>query len=159
MATHCTLGVMDILPKTDFPDIRKNCIVESNQGNVMLLPRERKLTRFYVQISNEYAKQGQMSAEQIDLKEIMEQGHFIALHARIELLWLVVVLQDWATISREIFYSKSDISRRRCCSNVVPFCSLLLSILSKYWYVLDTHSPKVGMNMSMQDGEPFWLTN
>lgn len=73
MATHCKIGVMDILPKTDFPDIRKNCMIESNQGNLLVLPREKKLARFYVPISDEHAKEGQISAEQIDLKAIMER--------------------------------------------------------------------------------------
>lgn len=73
MATHCKIGVMDILPKTDFPDIRKNCMIESNQGNLLMLPREKKLARFYVPISDEHAKQGQISAERIDLKAIMER--------------------------------------------------------------------------------------
>lgn len=77
MATHCKIGVMDILPKTDFPDIRKNCMIESNQGNLLMLPREKKLARFYVPISDEHAKQGQISAERIDLKAIMERAKAI----------------------------------------------------------------------------------
>ena len=64
---------MDILPKTDFPDIRKNCMIESNHGNLLMLPREQKLARFYVPISDEHAKQGQLSVEQIDLEAIMER--------------------------------------------------------------------------------------
>lgn len=73
MATHCKIGVMDILPKTDFPDIRLNCMIESKQGNLLTLPRENKLARFYVPLSDEHAEQGQTSAEQIDLKVIMER--------------------------------------------------------------------------------------
>lgn len=73
MATHCKIGVMDILPKTDFPDIRLNCMIESKQGNLLTLPRENKLARFYVPISDEHAEQGQISVEKIDLKVIMER--------------------------------------------------------------------------------------
>lgn len=48
-------------------------MIESNQGNLLMLPREKKLARFYVPISDEHAKEGQISAEQIDLKTIMER--------------------------------------------------------------------------------------
>ena len=43
-----SLGVMDAVPKTNFPDIRKVCVVHSAQGTIMAVPRERKLVRFYI---------------------------------------------------------------------------------------------------------------
>ncbi|KAB8261465.1 hypothetical protein BDV32DRAFT_137326 [Aspergillus pseudonomiae] len=36
------------VPKTDFPDIRKVCVIRSAQGTVMAIPREGKLVRLYV---------------------------------------------------------------------------------------------------------------
>ncbi|KAL3421188.1 phenol hydroxylase [Phlyctema vagabunda] len=45
-----TWGVMDMVPKTNFPDIRKVFVVHSAVGTVMGVPREDKLVRFYVSI-------------------------------------------------------------------------------------------------------------
>ncbi|KAJ5230425.1 2-polyprenyl-6-methoxyphenol hydroxylase [Penicillium chrysogenum] len=44
-------GVVDCLPITDFPDVRKRCIIKSHGGNIMIIPRERKVVRFYIQLS------------------------------------------------------------------------------------------------------------
>lgn len=39
---------MNLVPKTDFPDIRKVFVVHSSVGTVMGVPRENKLVRFYI---------------------------------------------------------------------------------------------------------------
>ncbi|KAK7424034.1 hypothetical protein QQX98_000644 [Neonectria punicea] len=44
-------GVMDIIPKTDFPDIRMRCAIHSAEsGSLMIIPRENKLVRLYIQL-------------------------------------------------------------------------------------------------------------
>jgi phenol 2-monooxygenase len=45
-------GVMDVLPVTDFPDIRVKCAIHSaTQGNILIIPREGGyLVRFYVEL-------------------------------------------------------------------------------------------------------------
>lgn len=50
-------GVMDALAVTDFPDIRTKCSIQSEQGNILLIPREGGyLFRMYVDL-------GEVSAE------------------------------------------------------------------------------------------------
>ena len=45
-------GVLDIVPITNFPDIRMRCAIHSaNCGSVMLIPRENKLVRLYIQLN------------------------------------------------------------------------------------------------------------
>lgn len=45
--------MVDIIPKSDFPDIRKNCVIRSKKyGNMMMIPRENRIVRFYVQLLN-----------------------------------------------------------------------------------------------------------
>jgi phenol 2-monooxygenase len=46
-------GVMDVLPSTDFPDIRYKCIIKSaTEGNILLIPREGgHLVRIYVELN------------------------------------------------------------------------------------------------------------
>ncbi|KAI1398908.1 FAD binding domain protein [Hypoxylon fuscum] len=46
--TDTTWGVIDMVPKTNFPDIRKVFVVHSNRGTVMGVPRESRLVRFYI---------------------------------------------------------------------------------------------------------------
>ncbi|KAF2877269.1 phenol 2-monooxygenase [Massariosphaeria phaeospora] len=45
-------GVLDIIPITDFPDIRMRCAVHSaSSGSLMVIPRENKLVRLYIQLN------------------------------------------------------------------------------------------------------------
>ncbi|EJF56271.1 thioredoxin-like protein [Dichomitus squalens LYAD-421 SS1] len=46
-------GVVDIVPDTDFPDIRNWTFIHSNQGTLMNIPREGDLIRFYIQLSSD----------------------------------------------------------------------------------------------------------
>ncbi len=45
-------GVMDVLAVTDFPDIRKKCVIQSaGEGNILIIPREGGyLVRIYVEM-------------------------------------------------------------------------------------------------------------
>jgi len=47
-------GVMDMVPKTNFPDIRKKSALRSKAGNILIIPREgenNNLTRFYIELA------------------------------------------------------------------------------------------------------------
>jgi phenol 2-monooxygenase len=49
--TDTVWGVMDIYPKTNFPDIRRKCTIHSAAGNLLIIPREGgSLVRFYMQL-------------------------------------------------------------------------------------------------------------
>lgn len=50
MTSKIMLGVMDIILKTSFPDIRKVAVIHSLKGTVMSVPLEDRLVRFYIQI-------------------------------------------------------------------------------------------------------------
>lgn len=41
---------MDLVPDTNFPDIRHKCLVQSNHGSVFVIPREKDIIRLYVQL-------------------------------------------------------------------------------------------------------------
>ena len=52
-STDYIWGVLDIVPITDFPDIRMRCAIHSaDQGSVMVIPRENKLVRLYIQLTS-----------------------------------------------------------------------------------------------------------
>lgn len=51
-STDFIWGVLDIVPITDFPDIRMRCAIHSaNSGSIMVIPRENKLVRLYIQLT------------------------------------------------------------------------------------------------------------
>jgi phenol 2-monooxygenase len=51
-STDFIWGVLDIVPITDFPDIRMRCAIHSaSSGSVMVIPRENKLVRLYIQLT------------------------------------------------------------------------------------------------------------
>ena len=44
-------GVMDVYPRTNFPDIRKKATLRSTAGNLLIIPREGgSLARFYIEL-------------------------------------------------------------------------------------------------------------
>lgn len=44
-------GVLDAIPQSNFPDIRSRCAIHSaDKGSIMIIPREKGLVRFYVQL-------------------------------------------------------------------------------------------------------------
>ncbi|KAF2811038.1 2-polyprenyl-6-methoxyphenol hydroxylase [Mytilinidion resinicola] len=50
-STDAVWGVMDIYPRTNFPDIRKKALLYSDHGNLLIIPREGgSLVRFYVKL-------------------------------------------------------------------------------------------------------------
>ncbi|KAK5206131.1 hypothetical protein LTR41_008000 [Exophiala xenobiotica] len=50
-STDFVWGVLDMVPITDFPDIRKRCSIHSvNEGSIMVIPREKGIVRFYTQL-------------------------------------------------------------------------------------------------------------
>lgn len=52
-STDAVWGVMDMIPRTNFPDFRKKSTVRSRSGNVLIIPREgdnNNLTRFYIEL-------------------------------------------------------------------------------------------------------------
>lgn len=51
-STDYIWGVLDIVPITDFPDIRMRCAIHSAEsGSIMVIPRENKLVRLYIQLT------------------------------------------------------------------------------------------------------------
>lgn len=50
-STNYIWGVIDAVPKSNFPDIRARCAIHSqNSGSVMVIPREAGLVRLYIQL-------------------------------------------------------------------------------------------------------------
>ena len=50
--TDYVWGVIDFTPDTDFPDIRNKCVIHSNNGTCMVIPREDDKIRLYIQLDS-----------------------------------------------------------------------------------------------------------
>lgn len=48
--TNYIWGVIDLVPDTDFPDIRNRTAIHSNNGSCMVIPREGDKVRLYIQL-------------------------------------------------------------------------------------------------------------
>jgi phenol 2-monooxygenase len=48
--TNYIWGVVDLVPDTDFPDIRNRTAIHSNNGSCMVIPREGDKVRLYIQL-------------------------------------------------------------------------------------------------------------
>ncbi|KAI6107750.1 FAD binding domain-containing protein, partial [Pisolithus croceorrhizus] len=51
--TNYVWGVVDMVPDTDFPDIRHRAAIHSTNGSLMIIPRENDKVRLYVQLPGE----------------------------------------------------------------------------------------------------------
>lgn len=70
--TNKHFGVIDIIPFSDFPDIRISCVIHSPSGSVMTLPREGGLVRLYVQLAQPSITEGDFDRSKVTADDIMK---------------------------------------------------------------------------------------
>lgn len=130
-------GVIDIVPLTDFPDIRQSCAIHSAEhGSIMTVPREGRLVRFYVQLADLKAAS---KNERFDTSNIKEDALIGAARKILHPYKLDYKVCDWWSVYR--------IGQR-----VAPNFSYKNRVFLA-GDAVHTHSPKMGqgMNVSMQD--------
>ena len=133
--TDYVWGVLDIVPITDFPDIRMRCAIHSAEsGSVMVIPRENKLVRLYIQLSEVNSDGRQIDRSKISPETILKAAQKIMTPYK-----LTYDYCDWWTayqIGQRVGTSFSCDDRIFLAGDAVH-----------------THSPKAGqgMNVSMQD--------
>ncbi|KAK5550625.1 hypothetical protein LTR46_011372 [Exophiala xenobiotica] len=137
-STDYIWGVLDIVPITDFPDIRMRCAIHSaSDGSVMVIPRENKLVRLYIQLTTTEKVGGggaRADRSKITPQTILEAAQRIIAPYKIDYRKL-----DWWTayqIGQRVGTQFSAHERIFVAGDAVH-----------------THSPKAGqgMNVSMQD--------
>ncbi|KAJ6164640.1 hypothetical protein N7470_003312 [Penicillium chermesinum] len=136
-STDYIWGVLDIIPITDFPDIRQRCAIHSaSHGSVMVIPRENKLVRLYIQLqATEHETGGRKADRSWITPEVILQSAQRILHP----YKLDYTYCDWWTgyqIGQRVGNEFSLKERVFLAGDAVH-----------------THSPKAGqgMNVSMQD--------
>ncbi|CAK7222269.1 hypothetical protein SBRCBS47491_004808 [Sporothrix bragantina] len=128
-------GVLDIVPITDFPDIRNRTMIHSaSNGSLMVIPRENRLVRLYIQLTEVSVGSGRVDRSQIKPDMIIKAAKKIMSPYNIDYHYC-----DWWTayqIGQRVGNHFSKLNRVFLAGDAVH-----------------THSPKAGqgMNVSMQD--------
>jgi phenol 2-monooxygenase (NADPH) len=140
-STEYVWGVLDVIPITDFPDIRTRCAIHSAEsGSMMIIPRENRLTRLYIQLKvTSDASAG--NTGRVDRSTITPETILQAARKIIAPYKLSYQHCDWWTayqIGQRVGKSFSHQDRIFLAGDAVH-----------------THSPKAGqgMNVSMQDSK------
>ncbi|KAK8873572.1 FAD binding domain-containing protein [Apiospora arundinis] len=134
--TDFVWGVMDIVPITDFPDVRTRCMIHSaSNGSLMIIPRENKLVRLYIQLTEVSAG----PAGRVDRSKITHDMIFKAAQKIISPYKLDYHYCDW--------WTAYQIGQR--VGNHFTKCDRVFLAGD----AVHTHSPKAGqgMNVSMSD--------
>ncbi|KAM3459852.1 hypothetical protein NHJ6243_006484 [Beauveria neobassiana] len=138
-STDYVWGVLDIVPITDFPDIRMRCAIHSaNAGSIMIIPRENKLVRVYVQLTKT-AKTGDEAGSRADRSSISPASILAEAQKIMAPYTISYKTIDW--------WTAYQIGQR---------VGTQFSVHERVFLAGDavhTHSPKAGqgMNVSMQD--------
>ncbi|KAF1830047.1 hypothetical protein BDW02DRAFT_573430 [Decorospora gaudefroyi] len=129
-------GVLDIIPITNFPDIRMRCAIHSAAaGSMMVIPRENKLVRLYIQLTEiKPDASGRADRSKITPETIITAAQKIIAPYKLRYEYC-----DWWTayqIGQRVGKNFAHESRVFLAGDAVH-----------------THSPKAGqgMNVSMQD--------
>ena len=136
-------GVMDILAVTDFPDIRFKAAIQSDSGNILVIPREGGfLVRLYVDL-------GELDADNRAAVRGMRSDQVIAIARR--------VLHPYTLDVREIAWFSIYEVGQRLTDKFDDVPAELVGVRTPRVFIAGdachTHSAKAGqgMNVSMQD--------
>ncbi|CAG7977703.1 unnamed protein product [Penicillium nalgiovense] len=129
-------GVIDVIPVTDFPDIRRVSVVNNAAGTILVIPRERGLVRFYVPVQTCEAG----ATDRFDRSKITRE----LIRSRVQAI-LAPFTFDFKECS---WWTVYQVGQRIAAQSTKDNRIFLAGD------AVHTHSPKMGlgMNMSMQDG-------
>lgn len=123
-------GVMDVYPRTNFPDIRKKAVINSEAGNLIIIPREGDaLVRFYIELP------AGTVVKDVNKESLQKQAQLIFQPYTME-------------VAETAWWSAYVIGQRRADFFTKAHRVFLTGD------ACHTHSPKAGqgMNVSLQDG-------
>ncbi|KAF7302055.1 hypothetical protein MIND_00772000 [Mycena indigotica] len=137
--TDYVWGVVDMIPETDFPDIRNKSAVHSENGSCMVIPREGDKVRIYIQLDGKDgvvdASNGRIDKQRITPQQLLQ----VASRSFHPFIFKTPKTIDWWTLYQigQRVASKYSVEQRVFIAG--DACH--------------THSPKAGqgMNASMND--------
>ncbi|KAE9394654.1 hypothetical protein BT96DRAFT_923415, partial [Gymnopus androsaceus JB14] len=130
-------GVVDLVPDTDFPDIRNKCAIHSNNGSCMIIPREEDKVRLYIQLDGKDVidHTGRVDKSKVGPEQILDVArktlHPFTIKSPESYHWWTIYIIGQRVAERYSIHDRVFIGGDAC----------------------HTHSPKAGqgMNASMQD--------
>ncbi|KAI0642304.1 FAD binding domain-containing protein [Trametes meyenii] len=131
-------GVVDILPDTDYPDLRNFSMIQSNAGSALLVPRENDLFRLYIELSDADVidpHTGRLDKDRASPQTIIEMAQKVLEPYHIEAIgeinWWTIYIVGQRVANKYSVHDRVFIAGDAC----------------------HTHSPKAGqgMNASMSD--------
>ena len=147
-AAHQAWGVMDILANSDFPDLRRKCLIQSaKEGNVLIIPREGGyLFRMYVELDK-------LNPDERVSNRNLTSDHIIAAANRIMRPYTI-------DVKEVVWWSIYEIGHRLTDKfDDVP-ADQTTSRTPRVFTAGDachTHSPKAGQGMNVSMGDTFNL--
>ncbi|KAL1644193.1 hypothetical protein SLS58_004473 [Diplodia intermedia] len=135
-ATDFIWGVMDVVPISNFPDMRHACTIKSDAGTILLICRERGLMRLYISLSSFDDPSRHVDRSTINLDVLKATAQKILHPYKFDFK-----ICDW--------WSAYQVGQRVASGMSDPTNRIFIS-----GDACHTHSPKVGagMNISIQDG-------
>ncbi|KAF9818266.1 hypothetical protein IEO21_02894 [Rhodonia placenta] len=131
-------GVVDMVPETDFPDIRNRCAIHSTNGSCMIIPREGDTVRLYIQLTDADAvdaRSGRVDKSKMGPAKLLEVArksfHPYTMATPQEIEWWTLYIIGQRVAAQYAVHERVFIAGDAC----------------------HTHSPKAGqgMNASMND--------
>lgn len=131
-------GVLDMVPDTDFPDVRNKSLIHSNHGSCLLVPREKDRIRIYMQLADKdlvNPATGRVDKERMGPEQLLEVArkslHPYKLNPTNGISWWTLYIIGQRVASKFAIQNRVFIAGDAC----------------------HTHSPKAGqgMNASMND--------
>lgn len=147
-AAHQAWGVMDILANSDFPDLRRKCLIQSaKEGNVLIIPREGGyLFRMYVELDK-------LNPDERVSNRNLTSDHIIAAANRIMRPYTI-------DVKEVVWWSIYEIGHRLTDKfDDVPAGEMATRTPRVFTAgdACHTHSPKAGQGMNVSMGDTFNL--
>ncbi|MCR9157572.1 MAG: FAD-dependent monooxygenase [Rhodobacteraceae bacterium] len=147
-AAHQAWGVMDILANSDFPDLRRKCLIQSTrEGNILIIPREGGyLFRMYVEL-DKLNPEERVSSRNLAAEDIINAANRIMRPYSID-------------VKEVVWWSVYEIGHRLTdkFDDVPP--EEIATRTPRVFTAGDachTHSPKAGQGMNVSMGDTFNL--
>jgi phenol 2-monooxygenase len=147
-AAHQAWGVMDILANSDFPDLRRKCLIQSaKEGNILIIPREGGyLFRMYVEL-DKLNPDERVSTRKLTADHVIEAANRIMRPYTIDVKevvwWSVYEIGHRLTDKFDDVPSGQTANRTPRVFTAGDACH--------------THSPKAGQGMNVSMGDTFNL--
>lgn len=147
-AAHQAWGVMDILANSDFPDLRRKCLIQSaKEGNILIIPREGGyLFRMYVELDK-------LNPDERVSNRNLTAGDIIAAANRIMAPYSI-------DVKEVVWWSVYEIGHRLTDKfDDVPADEIACRTPRVFTAgdACHTHSPKAGQGMNVSMGDTFNL--